>query len=88
MYCIERRVLEAAPQLGPDDLISMADARRELGVAFSSLYGYMLSGKLTPIVEMRPKGKRMRRWVLRSELDSLLRDRQERAGDSSGELKE
>jgi hypothetical protein len=75
-YKIERRILEDAPHLSDDDVITIAEAARELGVSHSAVNNLLVQERLTTVLNTKDRTAylRPRRLVLKVEVERLKID--------------
>jgi hypothetical protein len=72
-YIIEKIIEEAAPHLGPDDVMTINQASDLTGLSYSSINNRLLKRQLTAILdyEDRVSGLQPRRLLLKSEVLAL-----------------
>lgn len=72
-YKIERRVLEDAPHLSDADVITIAEASRELGISHSAVNNLLVQERLTTVLNTKDRTAylRPRRLVLKAEVERL-----------------
>lgn len=72
-YKIERRILEDAPLITEDDVITMAEAAKVLGISHSAVNNLMVQGRLTTVIDTsdRTAYLRPRRLVFKEEVLKL-----------------
>lgn len=72
----ERIITYAVINVSPDDLITMADASKLLGLTMSGLRSALASGKLTEIRDNEAQHNgRYQRYLLKSEVEAGTRDK-------------
>jgi hypothetical protein len=73
MYKKEKRTLEDAPGVSHDDVMSMTDAAKFLGVSVNSIDSHMNRGTLTTIIDEtgRTAYGKVRRLVIRAEIEAM-----------------
>jgi hypothetical protein len=77
-----RMVYEDAVGLGPEDVVSLKEAEKLLGIKMWNISELVDEGKLTMLIDAdAPKGWAWRFLLLRSEVEALAAARQPRAGD-------
>ncbi len=74
-----RIVYEDAEGIGPEDVVSLKEAEKILGLKYWGVSQLIDDGKLTMLVDAdAPKGWAWRWLLLRSEVEALAADRQPR----------
>lgn len=74
-----RIVYEDAEGIGPEDVVSLKEAEKLLGLKYWGVSQLIDDGKLTMLVDAdAPKGWAWRWLLLRSEVEALAADRQPR----------
>lgn len=74
-----RIVYEDAEGIGPEDIVSLKEAEKLLGLKYWGVSQLIDDGKLTMLVDAdAPKGWAWRWLLLRSEVEALAADRQPR----------
>lgn len=77
MYKIEQRVLQEAPHITHDDVMSMTDAAEALEVTTQAIDGFLCRGMLTTVIDetARTAYGKSRRLVLRQEIQKMIDNR-------------
>jgi hypothetical protein len=77
-----RMVYEDAVGIGPEDVVSLQEARKVLGMKFWSVSQLVDQGELTLLIDAdAPKGWAWRWLLLRSEVEALAAARRPRGRD-------
>jgi hypothetical protein len=79
---VVRTVYEDAVGLGPEDVVSLKEAGKMLGMKLPYVSQLVDEGKLTMLIDAdAPKGWAWRWWLLRSEVEALAAARRARVRD-------
>ena len=72
-YKIERRVLEDAPHISGADVMTIAEAARELTISHSAVNNLLVQERLTTVLNTKDRTAylRPRRLVLKEEVEKL-----------------
>jgi hypothetical protein len=77
-----RMVYEDAIGLGPEDVVSLKEAEKLLGIKMWNISELVDEGKLTMLIDAdAPRGWAWRWLLLRSEVEALAAARRPKAGD-------
>lgn len=81
MYKVEVRMLRDAPEITHDDVMGLSEAAKQLGIIIPSLDSILCRGDLTTVIDegYRTARGKPRRLVLRSEIEQLKKQREEKA---------
>jgi hypothetical protein len=80
-----RTVYEDAVGIGPEDVVSLKEAGRMLGMKLPNMSQLVDQGKLTMLIDAdAPKGWAWRWLLLRSEVEALAAARRARVRDEGG----
>ncbi|MCL7454668.1 MAG: hypothetical protein M8467_16635 [Anaerolineae bacterium] len=82
---VARLVFEDAAGIGPEDVVSLQEAGKILGVKLWNVSQLVDEGKLTMLIDAdAPKGWAWRWLLLRSEVEALAAEKQPKARGKGG----
>ena len=83
MYQIARTVYEDAPHLQPEDVLTLAEAAKLLGVSVQAVAQALDRGALTTVIDPDAPSRQGRRLVLRAEVEAMAAKGRMEAGEQA-----